>query len=263
MLPWNFAEGMSDAVINLVHLTIDVIGQFEVLIQYKYGKNMIYLKARPEALNVDPGHTALIIVDMQNAFVKPGGFWDQLGFDIAEATAVVETINGLATACRDAGVKVVYLQNTYNSNLSDTGSPASPHYHKAPSLRLIRQRPDLAARPTVEGTWDWQIVDELTPKAGDLVVQKRRYNGFTGTILELCLRGWEVRWLLFCGIATNVCVESTARDAYFKDFWPILIEDGLNHAGPDFNRKATLYNFEHFFGSVVNSENLLEALYNN
>ena len=199
---------------------------------------------------------------MQNAFVKPGGFWDQLGLDIAGAAAVVETIRRLATACRDAGVKVAYLQHTYNSKLSDTGGPASPHYHKAPSLRLKRERPDLAARPTVEGTWGWQIVDEVAPKSDDLVVPKRRYSGFKGTTLEMCLRGWEVRWLLFCGTATNVCVESTARDAYFKDFWPTLIENGLSHAGPDFNRKATLYNFEHFFGWVVNSANLLEALYN-
>jgi len=74
---------------------------------------MIYLQARPEALNINPVQTAVIIVDMQNAFVKPGGLWDQLGFDIAGATAVVETIRRLATACRDAGLKVAYLQNTY------------------------------------------------------------------------------------------------------------------------------------------------------
>ena len=223
---------------------------------------MISLRARPHELDLDFGRTALIIVDMQNAFVKPGGFWDQLGFDITGAGAVVEIIRRIAAACRHSGVRVIYLQNTYNESLSDTGEPASPHYHKAPSLNLLRERPDSNVRPTIEGTFDWRIVNELTPEPNDLVVQKRRYNGFTGTTLEMCLRGWEVRWLLFCGTATNVCVESTARDAYFRDFWPILIEDGLSHAGPDFNRKATLYNFEIFFGWIVNSQILLEALEN-
>lgn len=223
---------------------------------------MVSLRARPNVLDIDFCRTALIIVDMQNAFVKPGGFWDQLGFDISGAGELVEKIRRIAAGCRQFGVRVIYLQNTYNNNLSDAGEPASPHFHKAPSLKLLRERPDSNVRPTIEGTFDWKIVTELTPEPNDLVVQKRRYNGFTGTTLEICLRAWEVRWLLFCGTATNVCVESTARDAYFKDFWPILIEDGISHAGPDFTRKATLYNFENFFGWIVSSQILSEALEN-
>ncbi len=70
----------------------------------------------------------------------------------------------------------------------------------------------------------------------------------------------KIRNLLFTGIATNVCVESTARDAYFAEFWPIMIEDAMNHSGPDFNRQSTLWNFEHVFGWVTQSANVIAAL---
>ena len=69
-----------------------------------------------------------------------------------------------------------------------------------------------------------------------------------------------IRHLLFTGIATNVCVESTARSAFFNDFWPILVEDPMNHSGPDFSRQATLWNFEHVFGWVTNAARTIEAL---
>ena len=226
----------------------------------KENQRLVCLSARPEMIEIDPVRTSLIVVDMQNAFLKQGGFWDQLGFDISGAPSLIRVTRQVCEGCRQAGIRVVYLQHSYNEKMSDAGGPTSPHYQKAPSLRMKRQRPELTAQPTVVGSWDWQIVEELTPEPADLVVQKRRFNGFVGTTLEMCLRAWEIRWLLFCGIATNVCVESTARDAFFRDFWPILIEDALNHAGPDFNRKATLYNFENFFGWVCNSPSLLTDL---
>jgi ureidoacrylate peracid hydrolase len=74
------------------------------------------------------------------------------------------------------------------------------------------------------------------------------------------LRASGIRYLLFTGVATNVCVESTARDAHFSDFWPILVEDAMNHSGPDFNRQATLWNFEHTLGWVTTSDNVIAAL---
>ena len=110
---------------------------------------------------------------------------------------------------------------------------------------MMRSRPELEGKLLIEGAWDWQIVDELTPEPGDLVIRKTRYNGFHRTILEDRLKADDIRYLLFTGVATNVCVESTARSAFFSDFWPVLVEDAMNHSGPDFNRQATLWNFEH------------------
>ena len=125
---------------------------------------------------------------------------------------------------------------------------------------MMRSRPELEGKLLIENTWDWRIVDALTPEPSDLVIRKTRYNGFHRTTLEDCLRAAGIRHLLFTGIATNVCVESTARSAFFNDFWPILIEDAMNHSGPDFNRQATLWNFEHVFGWVTNAARTIQAL---
>jgi len=221
---------------------------------------MATLAARPEPLDFEQRKSALIVVDMQNAFASRGGMFDLAGFDISGAAPVIATNRRILAAARLAGVKIVYLQMTYKPDLSDGGGPASPNYHKELGLNLMRSRPELAGKLLVENTWDWQIIDELAPQVGDLVVRKTRYSGFCRTDLEAHLHAAGIRYLLFTGIATNVCVESTARDAFFREFWPILIEDAMNHSGPEFNRQATLWNFEHVFGWVTDSQRVLQML---
>jgi len=220
---------------------------------------MTMLGARPAAVDIDLDRTALVVVDMQNAFVSPGGMFDLAGLDVSAAAEVIEVHKRLLDACRSAGVPVVYLQMTYRPDLADGGGPESPNFHKELGLVLMRQRPELHGTLLVEGTWDWQIVDGLTPQPGDRVFTKSRYSGFSGTDLAGNLRAAGIRNLLFTGVATNVCVESTARHAYFEEFWPILVEDAMNHSGPDFNRQATLWNFENVFGWVTDSEQLTAA----
>lgn len=221
---------------------------------------MVPLAAKPEPVVVDWGQTALVIVDMQNAFLSKGGMFDLAGFDLSGAAKAIEVNQRVVAAVRAAGVKVIYLQMTYRSDLSDAGGPSSPNYHKELGMVMMRDRPELGGTLITENTWDWQIVDELTPQPGDHVVPKSRYSGFWGTNLDSYLRSENIRYLLFTGVATNVCVESTARDAFFSEYWPILVEDAMNHSGPDFNRQATLWNFEHVFGWVTNADNLTEAL---
>jgi ureidoacrylate peracid hydrolase len=221
---------------------------------------MVMLTARPDTIDIDVARTALVVVDMQNAFLSKGGMFDLAGFDLAGAAATIAANGRLIAACRAHGVRIVYLQMTYRADLADAGGPASPNYHKELGVVMMRERPELAGKLLVEGTWDWRIVDALAPAAGDHVVRKTRYSGFAGTALEPLLRGADIRWLLFSGVATNVCVESTARDAFFGEFWPILVEDAMNHSGPDFNRQATLWNFEHVFGWVTDTDGVVAAL---
>ncbi len=221
---------------------------------------MSTLAARPEALDVDLRKTAIVVVDMQNAFATKSGMFDLAGFDISGAAPVIETHRKLLPAARRAGVKVVYLQMTYTADLANGGGPDSPNYQKELGLRMMRSRPELAGKLLVENSWDWQIVDALAPQAGDLVIRKSRYSGFCRTELEDRLNAEGIRYLLFTGIATNVCVESTARDAFFSEFWPIMIEDAMNHSGPDFNRQSTLWNFEHVFGWITRSEHVIKTL---
>ncbi len=221
---------------------------------------MVPLTAKPEPVVVDWAQTALIVVDMQNAFLSKGGMFDLAGFDLSGAPAAIEVNRELLAVARAAGLKVVYLQMTYRADLSDAGGPSSPNYHKELGMVMMRDRPELAGTLITENTWDWQIVDDLAPQPGDHVVTKSRYSGFWGTSLDSYLRSENIRYLLFTGVATNVCVESTARDAYFSEYWPILVEDAMNHAGPDFNREATLWNFEHVFGWVTDAQSLTDAL---
>ena len=221
---------------------------------------MSAFKTRPEPLDVDLAQAAIVVVDMQNAFARRGGLLDLAGIDVSGADAVVETIARVLDAARAAQVPVVYLQTGYKPDLSNGGGEASPNPRKETALCLMRARPELKGRLLVEGTWDFQIVEELAPQPGDVVVLKTRYSGFAGTTLDSTLRVRGVRYLFFVGIATNVCVESTLRDAYFQEYWPILITDGAMQAGPPAAHEATIFNVESFFGWTLPAAGLIEGL---
>ncbi len=226
------------------------------------GPRAIELSTKPEPLEVALERSAVIVVDMQNAFAKPAGLLDLAGIDISAAAAVVRTIRGVLDAARDRGVQVVYLQTGYKPDLSNGGGAASPNPRKETALCLMRTRPELKGKLLVEGTWDFQIVDELRPAEGDLVVLKTRYSGFAGTTLDAALRVRDIRYLFFVGIATNVCVESTLRDAYFHEYWPILVTDGTMQAGPPAAQQATIFNVESFFGWTLEAGSLVRSLRN-
>ena len=221
---------------------------------------MIQLATRPEPIEVALDKSAVVVVDMQNAFASRGGLLDLAGVDISAAPAVVRTIGAILTALRARRVPIVYLQTGYKPDLSNGGGAASPNPRKELALCLMRERPELKGRLLVEGTWDFEIVEDLKPLPGDLVVLKTRYSGFAGTTLDSVLRAREVRYLFFVGIATNVCVESTLRDAYFHEYWPILIREGTMPAGPLAAQEATLFNVESFFGWTLTAEALMRTL---
>jgi ureidoacrylate peracid hydrolase len=218
------------------------------------------LNAKPEPVEVDFRSAAVVVVDMQNSFASKGGMLDIAGVDLSDAARVVETIRGVLDTARRASVPVVYLQMGYKPDLSNSGGPGSPNWHKELAMHLMNCRPELKGKLLTEGTWDFAIVDDLKPEPADLVVIKTRYSGFVGTTLDSQLRTRGIRYLFFAGIATNVCVESTLRDAYFLDYWPILIGDGAMPAGPKSIHEATLYNIESFFGWTITSQEFLKAL---
>ncbi len=225
---------------------------------------MAILKARPQDVEIDLARTAFIVVDMQNAYAKKGGMLDLgAGIDESRTNPVIAANQRLLSAARAAGVQVFYLQFGYKPDLSDAGGPLSPNIRKQMAIRMIKERPADRDKLIIEGTWGWEIIDELKPEPGDLVVKKARYSGFAGTTLENQLNGLDIRHILFTGVATNVCVESTAREAFFREFWPILIDDAMDHTGPDFTRQATLYNFESKFGWVTKTDDVLDMLERN
>ena len=219
------------------------------------------LNSKPEPIEIDLAHAAVLVVDMQNAFASRGGMLDLAGIDISGASCVAQNIRNVLDVARRAGVLIVYLQMGYNADLSNAGGIHSPNYHKELAMHLMKSRPELKGKLLTEDTWDFAIVEELQPQAGDIVVRKTRYSGFAGTTLDSQLRSRAIRYLFFLGIATNVCVESTLRDAYFLDYWPILIADAALPAGAAALHEATLYNVENFFGWTLNSNQFLDALH--
>ncbi|WP_210250635.1 cysteine hydrolase family protein [Mesorhizobium sp. SARCC-RB16n] len=184
---------------------------------------MVLLNARPRPVRIDHARTAIVVVDMQNAFVSAGGMFDLAGIDISGAAPAIEANRRLLGVARENGVPVVYLQMSYKPDLSDAGDPSSPNYQKELGMVLMRERPELRGRLLIDDSWDWRIVDALKPRQGDKVIRKSRYSGFCNTELEAYLHGRKIRHLLFTGVATNICVDATARDAYSREFWPILV----------------------------------------
>ncbi|GAN77328.1 pyrimidine utilization protein B [Acidisphaera rubrifaciens] len=210
----------------------------------------ITLPARPEPLRVKPSETAVIVVDMQNAYATRGGYVDIAGFDISGAAAAIDKSVAVVRAARAAGITVIFFQNGWDPAYVEAGTPGSPNWHKSNALKTMRARPELAGTLLAKGTWDYALVDALTPEPGDIVIPKTRYSGFFNTNIDSVLRSRGIRTLVFVGVATNVCVESSLRDAFHLEYFGVVLEDATCHLGPDFMQQASLYNIEKFFGWV-------------
>jgi ureidoacrylate peracid hydrolase len=145
------------------------------------GGTMVSLNARPQAVEIDIARSAIIVVDMQNAYTKKGGMLDLgTGIDESRVGPVIEANKRLLPAARKAGVPVVYLQFGYRPDLSDAGGPQSPNIRKQMAFKLIKERPEHRDKLIVEGTWGWQIIDDIAPQPGDLVVPKAREAWISG-----------------------------------------------------------------------------------
>jgi nicotinamidase-related amidase len=171
---------------------------------------------------VDPSRAALVIIDMQRDFVEPGFAFDRLGVDMSMYPSVRPRIAALLAAARTAGVLVVHVQmTTLPGGMSE--SPAQLRF----SLRLQRKDSIRGGRfcYVEQGTEGREFVDELAPCDGELVVPKWRSSGFWGTSLDLLLRSNGVETVVVSGCTTEGCVESTARDALFNDYYVVIVED--------------------------------------
>lgn len=223
-------------------------------------KNSITLAARPEAITFPPAQTALIVVDMQNAYATAGGYLDLAGFDVSATRPVIENIRQAVKAARAAGIQIIWFQNGWDERYLEAGGPGSPNWHKSNALKTMRVRPELDGKLLAKGGWDYALVDELQPHPDDIVLPKPRYSGFYHTPLDSMLRSRGIRHLVFTGIATNVCVESTLRDGFFLEYFGVVLEDATHQAGPAFAQQAALFNIETFFGWVSDVTAFCSAL---
>ena len=220
----------------------------------------LVLPARPEPLAFHAANTALVVVDMQNAYASEGGYVDTAGFDISGAQRTIAAIASAIDAARRAGVLVVYLQNGWDPDYVKAGGPGSPNWHKSNALKTMRRRPELQGHLLAEGGWDHALVEALAPAPGDIVVPKTRYSGFFNSTLDSALRARGIRTLAFTGIATNVCVESTLRDAFHLEYFAVMLEDATHALGGPALQQAAVYNTETFFGWVSTVDHFRRAL---
>ena len=222
---------------------------------------MVRLDALPEPLDLDPRRVAVIVIDAQNDFASPGGMFDNAGIDIRGIAAATRTTRPVLAAARAAGIPVVYLNMQHAPDLSDAGPPEGPHRvkHRPLALGDTVAAPDGSrSRILIRDTWNTENVPELAPEAGDVVVSKHRYSGFFETELDEVLRGLAVTHLLVTGCTTSVCVESTVRDATFRNYTCVVLEDCTSE--PLGTHEASLKVIETLFGWVSSSHAVLEAL---
>lgn len=227
----------------------------------------IKLDARPESIELDSAHTAVIVVDMQNDFGAKGGMFERAGIDISGIRKAVAPTARALTAARTAGLRVIYLRMGYRPDLSDLGAPDSVNRARHMRLKVgerVRAPDGSDSRILVRDTWNTAIVDELKPAADDLVLWKTRFSGFYQTSLHEELQRFNCRHLVVTGCTTSICVESTVRDAMFRDYLPVLLSDCMSEPIGDglarSNHEASLLSTEVLLGWVSDSERFIRAL---
>lgn len=193
----------------------------------------------------DPRWTALLVVDVQNDFVSPKGSAAQRGDDVRAAQAMVSKLIRLIDEARRVSLPVVYIRTTH-SEWTDTPSWI---YRKSQQSNLNTCR---------EGTWGAEFYDGISPLPGERVVIKHRYSAFINTDLNTVLRAKGVESVLVTGVATNVCVETTARDAYMFDYYVTFVEDCAAAYDPKLH-ESTLENMRRHFGLVASSQEIAET----
>jgi ureidoacrylate peracid hydrolase len=226
----------------------------------------VLLDARPEPIEFDVAQTAVIVVDMQNDFGAKGGMFDRAGIDISGIQKAVAPTARVLAAARQAGMRVVYLKMGYRPDLSDLGAPDSVNRKRHMRLKVgehVRAPDGSDSRILVRDTWNTAIVDELRPTGNDLVLWKTRFSGFYQTSLHEDLQRFGCRHLIVTGCTTSICVESTVRDAMFRDYLPVLLSDCMSEPiGADLvrsNHEASLLSTEVLLGWISDSERFVRA----
>jgi nicotinamidase-related amidase len=181
-----------------------------------------------DEISVDPAKTALIVVDMQNDFVKEGGT-----LRVPDAEATIPRIQHVLALARSSGMRIVFSQDTHREG--------DPEWEIWPEH----------AR---EGTWGWQIVDELAPLDGETVICKLRYDAFFGTPLDHLLRLWGVDTLILCGTVANICVHYTAASAALRWYGVIIAQDATS-ALDEFDMESSLRQTAFLFAGRITRSN--------
>ena len=219
---------------------------------------MTAVPAQPSAFPLDLARCALLIIDMQRDFVEPGGFGASLGNDVTRLQAIVPTCASVLASWRQAGGCVVHTREGHRPDLSDC--PPAKRNRGRPSLRIGDAGP--MGRVLVIGQPGHAIVPALAPRAGELVIDKPGKGAFYNTPLQAELQARSIGQLVIMGVTTEVCVQTTMREANDRGYDCLLVEDGTESYFPDF-KAATLAMITAqggIVGWVAPAANLIAAL---
>ena len=192
------------------------------------------IDANPFPYEFDPAHTALVIIDMQRDFIEPGGFGESLGNDVALLSAIVPACQAVLKAWRDAGGLVVHTREAHSADLSDC--PPAKRNRGNPRLRIGDAGP--MGRILVAGEPGSQIIPELAPMPGEIVIDKPGKGAFYATPLHDLLQQVAVTHLIFMGVTTEVCVQTSMREANDRGYACLVVEDGTESYFPEFKAQA-------------------------
>ncbi len=214
--------------------------------------------AEPEPISLDWPATALVIIDMQRDFMEPGGFGETLGNDVSQLARAVKPIGAVLAAARSMGMLVIHTREGHLPDLSD--APAAKIARGAPSLRIGDPGP--MGRILVRGEAGHDIIPALYPRAGEIVIDKPGKGAFYATALGDVLKKHGVENLLVCGVTTEVCVNTTVREANDRGYRCVVISDGCASYFPEFHEMGLkmIKAQGGIFGWVADSAAVLESM---
>ena len=202
---------------------------------------------------VNPSHTALVVVDMQNDFCASGGAFDREGFNLSHMQAIVPRLTDFVDQARRAGSLVVYIQTIHVSGKAYYASDVWLEQWKRAGKGMHIQYPVCE-----KDTWGADFCSKIKPLPDDVIVQKHRYSAFIGTDLDCILRSRGIRTLIISGIATNICVEMTAKIGFMLDYYILFLRDCTATISEELHNN-TLNSIAAHYGEVVDSSDVVKC----
>ena len=195
---------------------------------------VVEIVARPGPYRFEPAHTALVLIDMQRDFIEPGGFGEALGNEVGHLRAAVEPAQRLLAWARSQGLRIVHTKECHRPDLADC--PPAKRERGLPSLRIGDPGP--MGRILIDGEPGSDFIAELTPAPGEAVLAKPGKGAFYATALGEMLRVWGVSHLIIAGVTTEVCVQTTMREANDRGYDCVLIEEATASYFPPYKAAA-------------------------
>lgn len=211
-------------------------------------------------MNINNNDVCLLIIDMQNDFLSEDGYFAQKkNWPVSQFKDLIDRISNLKKMANQKGWKTIYTQTGYSPDGCDSYTRV---HNLIPDIFMETKETGIEDKRDnhsvlIKGSWGSDIIDDLKPNKNDYVISKRRFNAFYQTDLEHMLRSWGIKTIVVTGIVTEVCVESTVREAFIRDFDVVVVEDGVSSWNQQ-RHDASIENMKFAFSKITNTHSLLK-----